>query len=270
MKIAFSLAFLTTIGVGVFLALPESPHAPVANPAPVAGPTPEKASPPKMDVLPLLEEDLARLAVSLDDSAMFEARAKVLHREALALAAYAQVGMRDADKTRTRKIAQIRNTALNFAEATKGKRPEEAKRVLAVHGTEDQPPTPRSAHLPLNRIIPQTLLMESVGNLNVILSDYGDLPSDRWTDPRQNAEIAGNAWRFHSLMEALISHVPIDDPNPRKGQTRRLWEETTRECRTQTELILSAAMEKRQGEFKATLSRLESVCNRCHDVYRVE
>jgi hypothetical protein len=221
----------------------------------------------------LLEEDIVRLETAAKDAASFGPNRKMLRTEALALAVYAQVGINEGDKGLTKKLALVRNGAFGFAAAAEAGNREEAVRAGAlakgfrVATGESQP---RSVSIPLNRIIPLTNLMEQAGLLTATMSEYEAISLGDWGQPTKRDEILHNTWRMAALVRAMREHTPETDPNPKKGQTRQLWQETLRDCRTEVDVLLSAVRSNNPTTYAAGYKALDAACNRCHIAYRVE
>jgi hypothetical protein len=221
----------------------------------------------------LLDEGILGLETAANDATTFGPKRKMLRTEALALAVYAQVGMNEGDKERTKKLSLVRNSALGFATAAEGNNREEAVRISTLAkgfratNIESQP---RSASIPLNRIISLTNLMEHAGIINASLNEYEAAAPEDWGHPTKREAILRNTWRMAALVRAMTEHAPATDPNPKKGQTRQLWQETLRDCRNAIDAMQSAVRSNDPKAYAVMYKSLDGACSRCHAAYRVE
>ena len=228
---------------------------------------------PESRLAEILEEQVRELEAATKSPEEFKKRTRFVQNTAMLLGVSAQVGMREADKKASRDLAGLRNGALLLAEAAKAKDYAKAREVAALlPAYRTLPPSvqPRSAFLPLNRIMPMTNLMEEVGRVNLELTDYGDLPNGQWQLPGKAAEVRRRAGKLEVMTWALTTHVPEKDPDAAKGQTRRLWLEAAAEVRQVARVLGDAAEPRQQPAFQAGLKRLEAACARCHKAYRIE
>ena len=226
------------------------------------------------ELLAILKSDVGRLAATTQAEKEFRSQSRVLQNDALALAVYAQIRMNESDKEMARRLATIRNGALGFAEAARQKNAGEAKKAIApAEGSEPLSPAstqPRSAHITLTKLMPMTNLMEHLGLLNITISEYEQLTSADWGLDAKSTDAVRHTWKLTALVRVIEAYTPAEDPNPKKGQTRKLWAEATHDTGEAAGALHVAARARRGDDFKAGLQKLEAACNRCHQVYRVE
>lgn len=257
----------------------QAPEPPNRGPAPAGDGT---AGPPvelsvigmnTVEYTALLDEGILGLETAANDATTFGPKRKMLRTEALALAVYAQVGMNDGERELVKKLSLVRNSALEFATAALGGDREGAVRLSAQakrFRTANIESQPRSVSIPLNRMIPLTNLMEQAGLINASLAEYEAASHEDWEHPTKREGILRNTWRMAALVRAMTDHAPVADPNPNKGQTRQLWQETLQDCRSQVDAMMSAVKSNDPKTYGARYKALDGACNRCHTPYRVE
>jgi hypothetical protein len=235
-------------------------------------PRPAATGLPPEEIAQLLHADVARMRDLGVDAKSIGTQSKAVRTEALAIAVYAQVAIADADGGATRDLAAVRNAALAAAAAAEDKDARTLDRALkaATDGGDPLTEKPRSAHIPLEKVIPQTNLMEYVGLLHLSVAEYEKLTAEQWADPATRTEVARNLWRMRALMRAIGAHVPAADPNPQKGQTRKLWNESSAQGIDGAMQALSAVRDREREAFNAAIKKLDNACTRCHEAYRVE
>jgi len=226
---------------------------------------------PLQELLDLIQADLDGLAAKTHDANAFRTQARVIQNEALAVALYAQIGLSRSDANEGKRFAVLRNAALRFAEAAREKNPDAARAAVpSVDVKSGEEIRPRSAHISLTRLIPMTNLMEHAGNFLLTVPEYEELTPAKWAEPETKREIMWAMWKLTALMRATEAHTPATDPNPRKGQTVKLWADTSRQSIDATGGAFAAIRAGRHEEFSAAVQRVVASCAACHKAYRVE
>lgn len=199
----------------------------------------------------------------------FNQKAKALENEAYAFAILVQAG-RDTDEM-ARKAGPLTETALALAAAAKKKSYNDAKNLVATladYKKVESDSTPPEVNL--GKAVPIRNLMEVVRDVDQELKKATRLTAASWNQRGKADEITNHANRMTALCLAMLHHTPETDPDAKKGQTSKIWRETSQETLDACLELAKAARAKNSTEFKKAYMAMDKACTRCHDVYRVE
>jgi cytochrome c556 len=221
------------------------------------------------DLMRALDASIKVMQSATRSASEFNQKAKALENEAYTFAILVQAG-RDSDEL-AGKAAYLSDTALALAAAAKKKDFGEAKKqVAALSDFKNASKSDGQGEVHLGKAVPLANLMKVVGDVDQELKKATRLTPAAWNQKGKAEEITLHASRMLALSLAMVQHTPETDPNANKGQTSKLWKETSQETQAACLELLKAARAKNSAEFRKAYTAMDKACTRCHDVYRVE
>jgi hypothetical protein len=232
---------------------------------------------PETELVKLVDESGKTIQDAVRSASTFNLKAKSVENEAYVLLVYAQAGMKSGSADLAKKSAALHQTATKLAAAAKKKNLDEAKKLAAIVASfkTAKPGEEKSDGVNLGKEIPVKNLMEEVQTLFLRFDKpqkgaYKRLTKAEWEARGKTDEVATASHKMAALTMAITAHAPEKDPDAAKGQTRKVWLETTENTRTAALEMATAAKGKDQAEFKKALTRLNTACTKCHDAFRIE
>lgn len=232
---------------------------------------------PEAELLKLVEESGKTLQDATKSASVFNLKAKAVENEAYVLMILAQGGLKSGNADLAKKSAALHEAATALAAAAKKKNLDEAKKQTSlVAGFKTlKPGDAKMDDVDMAKEIPVKNLMEEVQNLFLRFDkpqkgSYKRLTAAEWNAKGKTEEVTTAAYKMAALTVAITAHVPDKDQDAAKGQTRKVWLDTTEGCRVASLEMANAAKAKKQDDFKKAIDRLNSSCTKCHDAFRAE
>jgi hypothetical protein len=217
----------------------------------------------------LIEDSAKMLQSATKSQSEFNRLAKTVEAEGYNLVLIAQAAM--GNPSLADKAPGLRDAALSLAEAAKKKDYTEVKKqVTAVAGFKSMSGGGKTSATPLAKAVPLKNLMASVRDTDTVLKGATRLTAAQWMQRGKAEEIAAHAMKMTTLTLGMLAHAPEKDPDPKKGQTRQLWIESSEEVQGFTLEMAKAVRAKNPTEYKKVYMKMDAACTKCHDKYRVE
>lgn len=246
-----------------------SMHAPVADAEDASTANKTGNLLPGPELVRALEVSVKFMQSATRSASEFNQKAKALENEAYTFAILVQAG-RDTEEM-ARKAGPLTETALALAAAAKKKNYNDAKNLVAsLADFKKVESDMTAAEVNLGKTVPIKNLMEVVRDVDQELKKATRLTAASWQQRGKAEEITNYANRMTALTLAMLHHTPETDPDAKKGQTSKIWRETSQETQNACLELAKAARTKNVTEFKKAYTAMDKACTRCHDVYRVE
>lgn len=224
---------------------------------------------PGPELVRSLEASVKFMQSATRSASEFNQKAKALENEAYAFAILVQAG-RDTEEM-ARKAGPLTETALALAAAAKKKNYNDAKNhVAALADFKKVESDGTTVEVNFGKSVPLRNLMEVVRDTDQELKKATRLTAASWNQRGKAEEITNYANRMTALSLAMLHHTPETDPDAKKGQTAKVWRDTSQETMDACLELAKAARSKNANEFKKAYTAMDKACTRCHDVYRVE
>jgi cytochrome c556 len=224
---------------------------------------------PNADLIKTIEASVKTMQAYTKSASEFNQKAKALENEAFTLAIIAQAG-RENDEL-AKKSRPLTDAALALAAAAKKKDFNEAKKQIATSADfKKMAPSDGDAEVNLGKVVPLKNLMTQVKDIDQELKKVTRMTAASWNQKGKPEEIALHANRMLALTLAMIQHTPETDPDAKKGQTSKVWKDTSVETQEMCLILAAAARNKKPDDFKKAYMNMDKACTKCHEVYRVE
>lgn len=221
---------------------------------------------PEADLTRVVGESVKVLQDATRSQTNFNTKAPLAENEAYVLIIYAEAGIKSGDEGLAKRSAALQQVAAKLAEACKDKKLDEAKKHVATIANFKNMPPDGAKPMSLGEGVPIKNLMKTVNETDKVIKTYRRLTATQFNVKTKNDEIALNSLRMAALTGAITAHAPVKDEDKKK--TRKHWLETTAEVREATIEMATAAKNKKPDAFKTALTKMDSACVRCHDVFR--
>jgi cytochrome c556 len=226
-----------------------------------------KAFLPEAELTRVLAESVKVLQDATKSQTNFNTKAPLAENEAYVLIIYAEAGIQSGDEGLAKRSAALQQAAAKLAEACKDKKLDEAKKqVAAIANFKNLKPADDAKPMSLGEGVPIKNLMKSVNESDKVIKTYRRLTATQFNVKAKNDEIILNSLRMAALTGAITAHAPAKDEDKKK--TRKHWLESTAEVREATIEMANAAKAKKPDAFKTALTKMDSACVKCHDVFR--
>jgi hypothetical protein len=231
---------------------------------------------PEPEMLRIVEDSVKYLQDATKSATEMRTKAKPAENRAYVLVICAQGGL-NGDGDMPRKSAVLRDAALTLAQAIKKQDLPGAKKqveMLAKFKSMKPDGDAKGDAIDLGKTIPIENLMKEVTETDKKLQEYKRLSASAFTAKGKPEEIATMSHKMATLTMAITAHVPEKDPDPKEKdkdklkQTRKLWLESTAECREATLEMAAAAKAKKAKDFKDGYAKMDSACMKCHEAFR--
>jgi hypothetical protein len=200
---------------------------------------------------------------------------------------YAHAGLRSGGQDLVKRSGAVQVVAPKIAAAAKGKDFNGTKKEveeLAKILEKNWKPADGAANPPLNlrTAVPIKNLMKEVSNLNRQIQSPvpKDMSIKRWRatewQMKGKAEYATTAsYKMTLLMLAAAQHHPEKDPaaganKDEAKMTIKAWVDSSLEVKDHTLGMAEAAKGKNQSKFNGAVTKMDTACTKCHDIFRVE
>jgi hypothetical protein len=224
---------------------------------------------PDGELVKAIEACVKTMQAGTRSASEFNQKSKALENEAYTLAIIVQAG-RESDEL-AKKSRALTDAALALADAAKKKDFNEAKKqVGAIADFKKMDGGGKDGDVNLGKAVPLKNLMMVVRDVDGDLKKARALNAASWNQKGKQEEITNHANRMVALSLAMIQHTPDKDPDSKKGQTSKVWKETSQETQAMALEVASAARAKKPDDFKKAYQNMDRACTKCHEVYRVE
>ncbi len=124
--------------------------------------------------------------------------------------------------------------------------------------------------MPLNKAVPLKNLMLQVRDTNRALEDHRKMNAVDWNNPMKVDRAVLDSERMAMLTVGMTAHTPDTDPDVKKGQTKKLWADSSAEVRKHLLDMVAAARAKDAKKYKDAFNAMDKACTKCHDAFRQE
>ena|GEM_PF-5758549 len=224
---------------------------------------------PGPEVVKSLEASVKTLQAGTKSASEFNQKAKALENEAYTFAMLVQSSR--GTEEMAKKSGPLTEAALALAAAARKKDFNEARKQVAILADFKKVEGSGSAEsVDLGKAVPVKNLMMVVRDVDQELKKATRLTAANWNQKGKPEEIANHANRMVATTLAMLQHTPEKDPDAKKGQTSKVWRETSKETQDACLELAKAARAKKPDDFKKAYMAMDKACTKCHEVYRVE
>jgi cytochrome c556 len=224
---------------------------------------------PNVDLVKTIEASVKTMQSATKSASEFSQKSKALENEAYTLAIVVQAG-RENDEL-AKKASALTDAALALAEAAKKKDFNEAKKQVAlIADFKKMAGSDKTDAVNLGKTVPLKNLMMQVRDVDQELKKATRLNAAAWNQKGKAEEISLHTNRMVALTLAMLQHTPETDPDAKKGQTSKVWKESSQDTQDACLTLASAARAKKPDDFKKAYMVMDKACTKCHEVYRVE
>ncbi len=211
-------------------------------------------------------DDAVKSQGNFNMKSKYNAKARNIEGEAYVLLIYAEAAEANGDA----KAANLRDAALGLLDAVKKQSFDEAKKHVAAVGAWKMANGGGPKPMPLNKAVPLKNLMLQVRDTQRALEDHRKMNAADWNNALKVDRAVLDSERMAMLTLGMTAHTPDTDPDVKKGQTKKLWADTSAEVRQHLLEMVAAAKGKDAKKYKDAFNAMDKACTKCHDKYRLE